>query len=57
MDKSFTPEDLEDIEKEMRKIVKEDLKLERFELEDETYKFMEEMGEPYKVELIKFTRR
>lgn len=54
VDKSFTPEDLEDIEKEMRKIVKEDLKLERFELpRDEAIKFMEEMGEPYKVELIK----
>src|SRR5690606_34162463 len=54
VDKSFTPEDLVDIEKEMRKIEKEDLKLERFELpRDEAIKFMEEMGEPYKVELIK----
>ncbi|MDK2810495.1 MAG: threonyl-tRNA synthetase [Petroclostridium sp.] len=53
-DKAFTPEDLEKIEEEMRKIVKEDLELERFELpRAEAIKFMEEKGEPYKVELIK----
>ena len=38
----------------MKKIVKEDIPLERFELpRDEAIKFMEEKGEPYKVELIK----
>jgi len=50
---SFTPEMLENIEKEMQKIVKEDLKLERFELpRDKAIEFMKEKGEPYKVELI-----
>ena len=49
----FTPEIMEKIEGEMRKICKEKLKLERFELpRDEAIKFMEEKGEPYKVELI-----
>ena len=49
----FTPEILEKIEAEMRKICKEKLKLERFELpREEAIKFMEEKGEPYKVELI-----
>ncbi|MCF2662440.1 threonine--tRNA ligase [Pseudoflavonifractor phocaeensis] len=49
----FTPEILEQIEGEMRKICKEKLKLERFELpRAEALKFMEEKGEPYKVELI-----
>ncbi|MBU5628022.1 threonine--tRNA ligase [Oscillibacter sp. MSJ-2] len=51
---TFTPEDLEKIEAEMRKICKEKLKLERFELpREEAVKFMEEKGEPYKVELIR----
>ena len=50
---AFTPEHLEQIEAEMRKICKEKLKLERFELpRAEALKFMEEKGEPYKVELI-----
>ena len=49
----FTPEMLEQIEGEMRKICKEKLKLERFELpRAEARKLMEEKGEPYKVELI-----
>ncbi len=49
----FTPEILEKIEGEMRKICKEKLKLERFELpREEAIKFMEERNEPYKVELI-----
>ena len=49
----FTPEDLADLEAEMRKICKEKLKLERFELpRAEAIKFMEEKEEPYKVELI-----
>ena len=50
---AFTPGDLEEIEAEMRKICKEKLKLERFELpREEALKFMEEKEEPYKVELI-----
>ena len=50
---AFTPEDLEKIEAEMRKICKEKLKLERFELpREEAIKFMEEKDEPFKVELI-----
>ena len=49
----FTPEDLAALEAEMRKICKEKLKLERFELpRAEAIKFMEEKEEPYKVELI-----
>lgn len=50
---SFTPENLTEIEAEMRKICKEKLKLERFELpRGEAIKFMEEKDEPFKVELI-----
>ncbi len=50
---SFTPENLGEIEAEMRKICKEKLKLERFELpRAEAIKFMEEKDEPFKVELI-----
>ena len=50
---SFTPEILEKLEGEMRKICKEKLKLERFELpRAEAIKFMEEKEEPFKVELI-----
>ena len=50
---AFTQEDLEKIEAEMRKICKEKLKLERFELpREEAIRYMEEQGEPYKVELI-----
>ena len=50
---SFTPENLAEIEAEMRKICKEKLKLERFELpREEAIKFMEEKDEPFKVELI-----
>lgn len=53
-DKNFSPEDLTRIEKEMEKIIKEDLPLERFTLpRDEAVKFMEEKEEPYKVELIR----
>ncbi len=49
----FTPEVLTEVEGEMRKICKEKLKLERFELpRPEALKFMEDAGEPYKVELI-----
>ena len=50
---AFTPEIMDKIEDEMRKICKEKLKLERFELpRAEAVKFMEEREEPYKVELI-----
>jgi len=50
---AFTPEIMEKIEGEMRKICKEKLKLERFELpREEAIRYMEEKGEPYKVELI-----
>ena len=50
---TFTPEVLEQIEEEMRKICKEKLSIERFELpREEALKLMEEKGEPYKVELI-----
>ena len=52
-EKPFTPEMLEAIEKEMKKIIKEDLPIERFELpRKEAIKLMEEKEEPYKVELI-----
>ena len=51
---SFTPEVLEALEKEMKKIVKENLPIEKFELEpEEAIKMMEEKGETYKIELIK----
>ena len=50
---SFTEDDLTKLEAEMKKIVKENLKLERFTLpRDEAIKLMEDLGEPYKVELI-----
>ena len=52
-DEAFSPEHLARIEDEMKKIVKENLLIERFELpRDEAIKFMEEKGEPYKVQLI-----
>ena len=50
---TFTPEVLEQIEEEMRKICKEKLPIERFELpREEAIKFMADRDEPYKVELI-----
>jgi threonyl-tRNA synthetase len=53
LDKGFSPEDLSAIESEMKKIVKENLKIERFELpRAEAIAFMQEKGESYKVELI-----
>lgn len=52
--KRITEEDLPKIEELMKKIIKEDLPIERFELpKDEAIKFMEEKGQTYKVELIK----
>ena len=53
VDEPFTPENLEAIEKEMKKIVKEAPEIERFELPPaDAVKLMEGKGEPYKVELI-----
>ena len=50
----FSREDLDALEAEMKKIIKEGNKLERFELpREEAIKFMEDRNEPYKVELIK----
>ena len=52
-DVTFTPEVLEKIEAEMRKICKEKLPIERFELpREEAIRFMADKDEPYKVELI-----
>ena len=52
--KAFTPDDLVKIEAEMKKIVKEGIELEKFELApEEAVKKLEEMGEPYKVELCR----
>ena len=49
----FTTEDLEKIEAEMKKIVKEDLKLERSsKSREEAVAYFKEKGEPYKVELV-----
>ncbi len=49
----FTEEDYEKIEAEMKKIIKEDLPIERFTLSrNEAIKLMKELGEDYKVELI-----
>mgnify|MGYP004527298623 FL=1 len=54
VDTPFTPEDLEKLEKEMAKIQQENLPLERFELpREEAMRYMDEKGEPYKVELIR----
>ena len=50
---SFSREDLDKIEAEMKKIIKKGNRLEKFTLpRNEAIKFMEEKGEPYKVELI-----
>ena len=52
-EKPFTPEDLESIEAEMAKIIRENLELERFELpRGEAIDYMAEKGEHYKVQLI-----
>lgn len=53
-ERPITEEDFEKIEAEMKKIAKEDIPLERFELpRAEAIKFMEDAKEPYKVELIR----
>ncbi|MBQ1208792.1 MAG: threonine--tRNA ligase [Lachnospiraceae bacterium] len=50
----FSREDLDNIEKEMKKIIKKGDKLEKFTLpREEAIAFMEQKGEPYKVELIR----
>ena len=54
VEKPFLPEDLEKIEAEMKKIVKEKLPLKKFEMTpDEAIKYYEDKGEIYKVELVK----
>lgn len=54
VENSFSPADLEKIEAEMKKIVKENPEIERFELPvDEAIALMTEKNEPYKIELIK----
>lgn len=53
LDYKLTPEDLEKLEAEMKKIVKEELVVERFELPaEEAIALMNERNEPYKIELI-----
>ena len=52
LETKFTPEDLAKIEAEMKKIVKEDIKLERsYKSRNEAVEFFKEKNEPYKVEL------
>lgn len=54
VEKSFSPDDLVKIEAEMKKIVKENPEIKRFELPvDEAIALMESKNEPYKIELIK----
>ena len=54
IENNFTDEDKEKIENEIKKIIKEDLQIERFTLpRNEAIKLMEELNEPYKIELIK----
>ncbi|WP_138296323.1 MULTISPECIES: threonine--tRNA ligase [unclassified Clostridium] len=54
LDGTLSTDDLTALEKEMQAIIKQDLKLERFELpREEAIAFMQEKGEPYKVELIR----
>lgn len=51
---TFTPDDLKEIEKEMEKIIAENLSLSRFvQPRAEALNYMEKLGEPYKVELIR----
>ena len=54
VEKPFTREDLDKITAEMKKIVKSKIAIEKFELDpDEAVKLLEDMNEPYKVELCK----
>ena len=53
VEKPFSDDDLRKIEEEMKKVIKENLEIERFELpREEAIKLMEKKQEPYKVELI-----
>ncbi|MBE6727856.1 MAG: threonine--tRNA ligase [Ruminococcaceae bacterium] len=53
VDEKFTPDDLEKIEAEMKKVVKENIELERFTMtRDEAIAYFNEKNEPYKVELV-----
>ena len=53
IEKSISENEFEKIEEEMKKIIKEDLPIERFSLpREDAIKLMKEMDEPYKVELI-----
>lgn len=53
IDHAFTPDDFQRLEEEMYKIIKEDYKIERFELSrSEAIALMKSRNEPYKVELI-----
>ena len=53
MEEKFSEDDFAKIEEEMKKIIKEDLPIERFELpREEAIKLMKDLGEDYKVELI-----
>ena len=53
MEERFSEEDFSKIEEEMKKIIKEDLTIERFELSrEDAIKLMQDLGEDYKVELI-----
>ena len=54
VDETFTPEVLSKLEKEMNHIIKQNIRLERFELpREEAIALCEKNGEPYKVELIR----
>lgn len=54
VEKPFTTEDLQKITEEMKKIVKSKISVEKFELDpDEAVKLLEDMNEPYKVELCR----
>lgn len=54
LDKTITPDDLDIIQKEVNRIIKENFNIERFTLPvDEALKLMEEKNESYKIELIK----
>ncbi|MCM3572148.1 MULTISPECIES: threonine--tRNA ligase [Mesobacillus] len=53
MEHSLSPEDLPEIEKEMKKIINENIEIVRKEVSrDEAVKFFKELGDPYKLELI-----
>jgi len=53
IDKGLSPDDLEEIEEEMEKIIENDIEIKREEMpKDKAIEFMKEKGEAYKVELI-----